>query len=215
MTRPLLRNIVLAALAVTCSFAGAQPAASPRNQAAPAVGKLQSQRPGTVDAYIVVVALDDDPVFGREAREAARVLARRLDAEGRTIVLAGPDGQTKTHAAGSPDTLSRALAGIAGVMDGREDVLVLYSTSHGVPVEGLVYKAAGAAPDAIGPYRLATMLNGLNVINRLLILQACYSGQFVPLLASESSIVITAAADAAPPSAARRATTGPCSAMLS
>src|SRR5690349_2921523 len=58
-----------------------------------ALAALQPQRPGTVDAYVVAVALDSDPVFAREAREAGRVLTRRYDAEGRAITLAGPDGR--------------------------------------------------------------------------------------------------------------------------
>jgi hypothetical protein len=48
-----------------------------------ALGALRPQRPGIVDAYVVVAALDADPVFGREARETGRVLANRFDAEGR------------------------------------------------------------------------------------------------------------------------------------
>jgi hypothetical protein len=54
-----------------------------------ALGALQPQRKGVIDAYVVAVALDSDPVFGREAREAGRVLSRRYGAAGRTIVLAG------------------------------------------------------------------------------------------------------------------------------
>ena len=53
-----------------------------------AIAKLQPQRPGVVDAYVVVAALDADPVFNREAREAGRVLSNRFDARGRTLVLA-------------------------------------------------------------------------------------------------------------------------------
>ena len=48
-----------------------------------ALGALQAQRVGTTDAYVVVVALDSDPVFGREARVAGEVLGRRYGAAGR------------------------------------------------------------------------------------------------------------------------------------
>src|SRR3569623_3796027 len=36
-----------------------------------------SQKPGVVDAYVVVAGLDSAPIFGREAREAGTVLGRR------------------------------------------------------------------------------------------------------------------------------------------
>ena len=77
----------LACLAALLAAADA-PAQQDDQRLQGAVARLQSERPGTVDAYVVVAALDADPVFNREAREAGRVLARRFDAEGRTLVLA-------------------------------------------------------------------------------------------------------------------------------
>src|SRR5688500_5366692 len=98
-----------------------------------ALAALQPQRRGTVDAYVVAIALDSDPVFGREAREAGRLLARRYDAAGRTITLAGPDGRANGLPKGSLTSLTLTLARIAELIDPAEDVLVLYSTSHGAP----------------------------------------------------------------------------------
>jgi hypothetical protein len=159
-----------------------------------ALDSLKPQRPGVVDAYSVVIALDGDPVFGREAREAGRVIANRFDAVGRTIVLANDEGSSKADAPGSPHTLELALARIAEVMDRNEDVLVLYSTSHGEPDVGLVYKDRQRGAGLISPARLADILSSLGFKNRLLILQACFSGQFVRTLKDPSTIVITAAA---------------------
>jgi hypothetical protein len=155
---------------------------------------LKPQRPGIVDAYVVVVALDGDPVFSREAREAGRVLASRFDAAGHTIVLANDEGASKADAPGSPHTLELALARVAELMDRNEDVLVLYSTSHGEPGLGLVYKDLGRGAGLISPARLAEVLSSLGIRNRLLILQACFSGQFIPELKDARSIVVTAAA---------------------
>jgi len=159
-----------------------------------ALDRLQPQRPGTVDAYVVVVALDGDPVFNREAREAGRVLASRFDAAGRTVVLANDEGGSKGDAPGSPQSLEIALARVAELMDRNEDVLVLYSTSHGEPNSGLIYKDLLRGAGVISPARLADDLKTLGIRNRLLILQACFSGQFVPALKDPNSIVVTAAA---------------------
>jgi hypothetical protein len=159
-----------------------------------ALDALKPQRPGVVDAYVVVVALDSDAVFNREAREAGRVLASRFDAAGRTIVLANDEGNNKADAPGSPETLGLALARVAELMDRNEDVLVVYSTSHGEPDAGLVYKDLQRGGGVITPARLARMLGSLGIRNRLLILQACFSGQFVPALKEPGTIVITAAA---------------------
>jgi hypothetical protein len=153
---------------------------------------LQPQRPGVVDAYVVSVALDSDPVFSREAREAGRVLSRRYDAAGRSLTLAGPDGRGGAPLPmGSPAAIEIALARIAELMDRREDVLVLYTTSHGAPL-GIVYNDGDQGFGAISPTRLWTTLSQLGIGNRLLMISACYSGVFVPMLQSDTTAILTA-----------------------
>lgn len=166
-----------------------------QRQVEAAAAALKPQRPGIVDAYVVVVALDSDPVFNREAREAGRVLANRFDAVGRTIVLAKDEGADRGNAPGSPNTLTLALARVAARIDPNEDVLVLYSTSHGQPGAGLMYRDGRGGGMLISPGALATILRPLGIKNKLLILQACFSGQFVHALKDPNTIVVTAAAE--------------------
>jgi hypothetical protein len=160
-----------------------------------AVAALKPQRPGTVDAYVVVAALDSAPVFDREAREAGRVLASRFDAEGRTLVLAEDEGAAKADAAATPERLALAITDVASRMDRNEDVLVLYTTSHGSPRAGLNFRDANGGSAVITPDELAAMLNGPGIKNRLVILQACFAGQFIPALQSPTSVVATAASE--------------------
>lgn len=158
-----------------------------------ALARLQPQRPGIVDAYVIVAALDADPVFGREAREAGRVLSSRFDAEGRTVVLASDEGGDKADAAATPAGLARALGKVASVMNRDEDVLVLYTTSHGSPHAGLNFRDPKRGEAVIAPSQLSAMLAQPGFKNRLIILQACFSGQFVPALAAPRTVVATAA----------------------
>lgn len=158
-----------------------------------ALAAVAPQRKGVVDAYVVAVGLDSDPVFGREAREAGRVLSRRYDAAGRTIVLAGSDGSgDSTLPRGSPDAVNAALARVAEAMDPKEDVLVLYLTAHGGPF-GVVYNDGDQGYGAISPYRLWSTLRDLGIERRMVVVSACYAGVFVPLLATPDSVVVTAA----------------------
>jgi len=154
---------------------------------------LLPQRPGVVDAYAISVALDSDPVFNREAREAGRVFAKRFDADGRTIVLAADEGADKAQGIGSPPHLAQALARVAQLMDVKEDVLILYSTSHGSPRAGINYRDVVRGAAIITPDQLAGLLDKGKFENRLIILQACFSGQFVPALAGTKTVVATAA----------------------
>src|SRR4051812_44048259 len=80
-----------------------------------ALAGLKAQRAGVVDAYVVVAALDADPVFGREAREAGRVLASRFDAAGRTLVLANDEARDRADVPATPETLANALRSVASL----------------------------------------------------------------------------------------------------
>ncbi len=159
-----------------------------------ALAGLKPQRQGTVDAYVVAIGLDSDPVFGREAAEAAKVLARRYDAAGRSVYLAaGADESTTGPPQGSPPNLATTLAAVATRMNLKEDVLVLFATAHGDPRLGLVYRDGEAGAGMIAPKRLAGLLDDLGIKRRLIILSACYSGLFIPLLNSDDSVIVTAA----------------------
>lgn len=163
-----------------------------------ALAALQPQRKGVVDAYVLVAGLDSDPVFGREAREAAKVLGRRFDAEGRTVLLAGTDGSGPTQLPnGSLASLTVALARIAEVLDPKEDVLVLYTTSHGAKF-GITYHDGDEGYGVLGPDRLAALLAELGIKRRILLISACYSGVFVPPLADDDTAIVTAASSERP-----------------
>ena len=158
-----------------------------------AIAALQPQRPGVVDAYVVSIGLDADPVFGREAAEAGRVLTRRYGAAGRSITLT--TGSKGAAPQGSPTNLSIALAAVAAKMDVKEDVLILYTTSHGGAEVGLVYRDGQEGYGLISPKRLARLLDGLGIMRRMVLISACFSGVFVPALKSDSSVIVTAASD--------------------
>ncbi|WP_245804491.1 C13 family peptidase [Erythrobacter tepidarius] len=158
-----------------------------------ALAAIRPHTPGTPDAFVVTVALDSDPVFAREAREAARVLGARYRAEGRMLVLAGPDGVRDDAPHGSISALALALSHIGSLMDPSEDVLVLYTTSHGADI-GLVYHYGDTGYGILSPARLKAALEEAGIRRRVLILSACHSGVFVPVLASPDTAILTAAA---------------------
>jgi Peptidase C13 family len=163
-----------------------------RQRLVTSLAALKPQRAGVVDAYVIVIGLDADPVFGRESAETAKVLARRYDAVGRTVLLSA--GST-TAPNGSPPHLSAALAAVAAKMNLKEDALILYTTSHGAPGIGLAYRDGTSGYGMIAPQRLADLLTGLKIERRLVMVSACYSGQFVTALATPDSAIVTAADD--------------------
>jgi len=159
-----------------------------------AIATLAPQRPAVVDTYVVSVGFDSDAVFGREAAEAARVLSRRFGANGRTLTLAAGNGAGDDAVpSASPSALSVALGAVATAMDVREDVLILYITTHGAPKVGLAWKDGDTGFGMVAPQRLKEMLDGFGFRRRMLLISACFSGAFVPLLANDDTVVVTAA----------------------
>lgn len=159
---------------------------------AAAIATLRPQRPGIIDAYVIVIGLDSDPVFGREAAEAAKVLARRYDAVGRTILLASgvdnlPDG--------SPSHFAVSLAAIAAKMNTAEDAIIIYATAHGAPGIGVVYRDGEKSYGTIAPLRISALLDELGIKRRMTLISACYSGQFIGGLANRDSVIVTASDD--------------------
>ena len=79
----------------------------------------------------------------------------------------------------------------ANHLDAEKDVLFLILTSHGSP-RGLAIKA-GRLTQTLTPARLAGLLAKTGVRHKVVVISACYSGVFIPRLASPDVLVITAA----------------------
>ncbi len=156
------------------------------------LSQLKDQNPKTSDVYILVAALDSDPVFGREAKESAKLLQKRYNADGRTIVLGY--GIDKDTPQGSPENLAAAFARIGELIDAENDILIVYLTSHGNPDAGLVHKYSNIASAMMGTKRLQKMLEMAKAKKRLIMISACFSGAFVPVLGNDDTIIMSAAA---------------------
>jgi len=128
----------------------------------------------------------DQGVFRSEAAGAAQVVANRFDT--------GPiDVQYNSKKGGSAtiDALAKLLQVAANGLDAENDVLFLILTSHGSPA-GLAIKA-GRLSQTLTPTKFAGMLARTGVRHKVVVISACYSGVFIPLLANPDVLVITAA----------------------
>jgi len=127
-------------------------------------------------------------VFAREASGAAQALRVWFGAEARPLVRFN----TRQGGGVTPATLAASLRAVGSVMDTNKDVLVLFLTSHGSPA-GLDI-VAGSRTSILTPPALRDMLDASGAKYRVVIISACYSGVFVPVLANPRTLVITAAA---------------------
>jgi hypothetical protein len=128
----------------------------------------------------------DQGVFRAEATGAARVVANRFETGASDVRYNSKKGGGATI-----EALARSLQVAAGSLDAENDVLFLILTSHGSP-DGLAIKA-GRLEQTLTPSRLAEMLARTGVRHKVVVISACYSGVFIPRLASPDVLVITAA----------------------
>ena len=79
-------------------------------------------------------------------------------------------------------------------MDGDEDVLVLFLTSHGSADFKFSLELWPIEFKTLDPATLRAILDESGIKNRVVVISACYSGGFVEKLRDDRTLVITAAA---------------------
>jgi peptidase C13-like protein len=158
--------------------------------------RLAPQRPGTVDLYAILVGGDgSEDVFRKEVGDVRRVLEDRFDAAGRTVTLVNSRASAEPEA--TLHSLAYALKHVAAKMDRNEDVLFLHLTTHGGSNHVLVLQHPAVSElYGLSPQYLKALLDQAGIRFRVVVVSACYSGAFVPPLASANALVITAASSA-------------------
>ena len=161
-----------------------------------ALVKLPPQRPGVVDTYVLSVSLWNEPVFENEAREAAKVLARRYDAAERTIVLSAGRGQgaARTFPSFSPNNFNAALGRIGKLADPNEDLVIVFITSHGSPDGNVVAQESGRLMGGIRAPHLRASLQQAGIKTKLVLVSACFAGNYILPFSNDDTVILTAAA---------------------
>jgi hypothetical protein len=158
--------------------------------------RMPAQQPGKIDLFALSFAGDgNEDVFRNEAAYFETLATARYGADGRTLALVNhPDSlATAPRPLATLDNLRHALQGIARRMDPEEDLLLLFITSHGSPGHELTVSLADRFDTTLAPQQLRAALDDAGIRHRLLIVSACYSGGFIPVLAAPDTLVVTAA----------------------
>jgi hypothetical protein len=128
----------------------------------------------------------EQDVFRSEATGAASIVAGRFGGDPVIVRF-----NTRKDGGATIDALAATLEATGKKMEPSTDVLFLILTSHGSP-DGLAV-TMGRRSATLTPSRLAEMLERAGVRRKVVIISACYSGVFIPRLASADTLVITAA----------------------
>jgi hypothetical protein len=162
---------------------------------AKALADLDAPPKGTGAAYVVTIgASGTQHLFGREARFAGTTLARAFRAEGRSITLSNDEDSLYRVPLAANSNLDAVLVGLRRKLDDRNDLVILYLTSHGSRKAELTTDLPNYQRlEPLGAKRLAEALNRAGIRRRVIIVSACFAGSWIKQLASDDSIIIAAA----------------------
>jgi hypothetical protein len=156
--------------------------------------RLKPRTPGKVNLYAIVFAGDgSQDVFRNEAEYFDQLFSKRFGAEGHVVVLENNPASLATRPLATWSNLEGALDAVAAKMDPHQDILLLYFTTHGSEDHTLLVDMDPLPLDQIGAADLPGILAEHPFKYKAVIVNACYSGGFIPPLKNTDTLVITAA----------------------
>ncbi len=156
--------------------------------------KLENNDPNAIEMFFLGVAGDGtESVFRREVLYVKDYFDRHLGTDGHSIILINNGKTVSKYPLATRASIRRALAKISDRMDPANDILFLYLSSHGSSDFEFILKQEDLSLPDLPAGELAAMLNELPVRWKVIVISACYSGGFIPVLKDDHTLIITAA----------------------
>ncbi|MDR2881857.1 MAG: C13 family peptidase [Azoarcus sp.] len=157
------------------------------------LARIEAGKPGIPEIFFLGVAGHEEGVFMREVIAVEQLFRDRYNTVGHSMILVNNSATARKIPLASYESLSRALHRIGKQMNGKEDLLFLFLSSHGLADHHLSIQLPPFGFSDITPQMLRKALDDAGIEHRVVVVSACYSGGFVPALASDNTLVITAA----------------------
>jgi hypothetical protein len=159
-----------------------------------AVAALAPRTPGKANVYAIAFGGDgSEDVFRNEVEYLNTLMSKRFASPGHTLVLENNPASLTTRPLASWTNLEGAVDGLANVMDPREDILVVYVATHGGSDHSLLVDMDPIPLDQLDPEGLSEILSRHAFRWKVVVVNACYSGGFVPKLSGPGTLVMTSA----------------------
>lgn len=160
-----------------------------------ALERIEPGAPDVANLFFLGVAGDaGQNVFLRELRSVYQLFLERFTTAQRSLLLINNRQTALSDPLASVTAVQAAIDRFAEVMDRDRDILFIYLTSHGVQHDGVALDFAPLRLDDLAPETLRAMLEEAGIRWRVIVVSACYAGQFIAPLADEQTLVIAAAA---------------------
>lgn len=159
-----------------------------------ALADIQAQREDKIDLYFVGVAGDGKQgVFRREMQTVQQLFDEKYDTKGRSISLINSPVTHENTPLATVTSLENTLQTVGKIMDAENDILFLFLTSHGSRDFQLELDQPGLSLKNLAAKDLDKMLDDLPIRYKVVVISACFSGGFIPVIKDSSTMVITAA----------------------
>jgi hypothetical protein len=159
-----------------------------------ALGKLAKRTPGKPNVYAISFGADgSEDVFRNEAEYLDQVMATRFGSPNHTVVLENNPATLATRPLASWTNLEGAVDGLAKVMNPKEDILLVYLATHGGSDHSLLVDMDPIPLDQLDPDGLSQILSKHDFRWKVVVVNACYSGGFLPRLKGEGTLVMSSA----------------------
>lgn len=144
--------------------------------------------------FMGVAGMAFQDVFMSEVSRIKEQFDTRFNTAGRSIILANNAQTAMSLPFASKTSIEQTLKHLGQQMNRDNDILFLYLTSHGQ--ENLFQlENEPLALDDIDPLWLKQTLDKSGIRWRVIVISACRSGSFIPVLRSEDTLIITSSAD--------------------
>lgn len=156
------------------------------------IAHLAAAHQGAAIYAIGIAGWADQDVFSKELDGGLAAIGRILPIEDHTLRLVNNRKTIESLPLANQRNFADAVHAVAAMMRKDTDVLLLLMTSHGTP-RGFALRSPSAFTSELTPPQVAGALDNEGIKNRIVIVSACFSGTFVPMLANDDTIVLTAA----------------------
>ena len=159
-----------------------------------ALGRLAKRTAGKPNVYALAFGADgSEDVFRNEAEYLDKLMATRFGSPAHTLVLENNPATLASHPLASWTNLEGAVDGLAKVMNPKDDILLVYIATHGGSDHSLLVDMDPIPLDQLDPDGLAQILAKHDFRWKVVVVNACYSGGYLPKLRGDGSLVLASA----------------------
>ncbi len=158
------------------------------------INTLLPPQKGKTNMYFVGFApYSYEDVFLKESEVIRTLMDERFGTHGRSLLLVNNNKTLRRYPLATVTNLRATLAHIGKLINKKNDVVVIYLTSHGSEKHRLSNNYWPLQLEELDPTLLKRLLDEAQIKWRVVIVSACYAGGFVEPLREPNTLIMTAA----------------------